>query len=279
MALFTSRGSGTFPGSVLIVALDGWVNAGQAGTTAAEVLAADGDVIAEFDPDLLFDFRQNRPVMQFDQGVMTKLEWPTMTLRHRQADGVDLVVLTGTEPNWNWHRFAEEVSRLARNLGVARHISLGGIPWATPHTRPVAIVATASAPELLPEGHSHPEGTLRVPASAVSVLEKGVADAGIPTIGLWARVPQYVGTAFSAAALALVEAVSSILGVDFDVGELAEEAARQRTHLDTIAAARPDVRAIVEKLEAIVDETGLASGEDLAAEIERFLRSQEGDES
>lgn len=279
MALFTARGSGTFPGSILIVALDGWVNAGQAGTTAAEVMASGGEVIAEFDPDLLFDFRQNRPVVQFDEGVMTGIEWPAMVLRHRVVDDTDLVVLTGTEPNWNWRRFAEEVSRLARSLGVARHVSLGGIPWATPHTRPVTIVTTASDRTSLLDAHPHPEGTLRVPGSAVSVLEKAVADAGIPTVGLWARVPQYVGTTFSAAALALVEAVSALLGVEFDVRGLAEEASAQRVHLDAIVAARPDVKAIVDKLEAIVDETGLASGEELAAEIERFLRSQEGDES
>ncbi len=278
MAWFTSKRSGTFPGSVLIVALDGWVNAGKAGTVAAETLVGGGEVVAEFDPDLLFDFRQNRPIVQFDEGVMTGVEWPSMTLRHRRVGELDLLALIGTEPNWNWHRFAAQVVRLSRDLGVVRHISLGGIPWATPHTRPVTIVATASSREALPEGHSHPEGTLRVPASAVSVVEKAVADAGITTIGLWARVPQYVGAEYAAAALALVEAVSGVVGVDFDVTELVEAAASQRTHLDAIVAARPDIRSVVEKLEAMVDEIGLTTGEELAAEIERFLRNQDGDE-
>ncbi len=264
---------------MLIVALDGWVNAGQAGTIAAETMVAGGEVVAEFVPDSLFDFRQNRPVVQFDEGVMTTVEWPSMVLRHRRRGDTDLLALTGTEPNWQWQRFAAEVARMARELGVGRHISLGGIPWATPHTRPVTIVATASDRSSLPAGHSHPEGTLRVPASAVSVVEKAVADEGIPTVGLWARVPQYVGTAYSAAALALVEAVAAVLGVDFDVAELADEAAAQRTHLDAIVAARPDIRTVVEKLEVMVDEIGLTTGEELAAEIERFLRGQDGDDS
>ena len=63
----------------------------------------------------------------------------------------------------------------------------------------------------------------------------------------------------------------------FEIGPLAAEADAQRIHLDAITDARPDIATMVERLEAVVDQEAPASGEDLAAEIERFLRNRPSD--
>ncbi len=262
----------------LVVAFDGWVNAGSAGTLAAEHLAVDGAVIATFDPDGLYDYRVNRPVIDFVDGAIDTVEWPSMLLRHSPRPERDLLVLTGTEPNWNWRRFSVEVAELEKRLGVAEHVSIGGIPWAAAHTRPVSIMTTASSVDNLPEGEEPPGGLLRVPGAAVSVVEYAAVDADIPTVGFWARVPHYLGASFAAAAVALVERVSAHLGVASDVTELATTAADQIAELNTIVEGRPDVLAIVRQLESNEDGDGVISGEALAAEIERYLRNQGTDQ-
>lgn len=262
---------------VLIVAFEGWVSAGSAGTGTADHIAADGRTVATFDSDALFDYRANRPTVDFLHGVVRDIHFPEMIMRHVVVSGRDLLVLSGAEPNWNWQRLGTEVSKLALRLGIVEQISLGGIPWATPHTRPTSIITTASDEARIPEGADRPEGLLRAPGAAVSIVEEYVRKSGIPTIGLWARVPHYVGTTYYPAVLALVERVRSHLGLEIPLGELFEDADRQRQQLDAIIENQPSARAIVEQLETMADDADAVSGEELAAEIERFLRQEGSD--
>lgn len=261
---------------VLIVAFEGWVSAGSAGTGTADHIAGDARTVGRFDPDALFDYRANRPTVDFMQGVVRDIHFPKMSLRHISIEGRDLLVLSGAEPNWNWQRLGNEVSALAQTLGIVEHISLGGIPWATPHTRPTTIITTASDESRIPDGADRPEGLLRAPGAAVSIVEEYVRKGGIPTMGLWARVPHYVGTTYYPAVLALVERVRSHLGVAIPLGDLIDDADRQRQQLDAIIENQPSAQSLVEQLEAIADEANV-SGEELAAEIERFLRQEGSD--
>lgn len=273
MSIFTFDRRPALRQPVLVICLDGWVNAGSAATLIADTLG--GDRIAYADPDLLFDYRVTRPTLDFVEGVMTQLVWPHLSLRHLAVGNIDLLVLAGTEPNWNWKRLGNELSHLAVELGVGQQISLGAVPWAWPHTRPIPIIATASDLAFLPMGDEHAGGLLRVPSAAVSAFEYMIAGAGIPTIGFYARVPQYVGIEYPAAALALIRRLEQQLGVDLPTGDLAKQAATQRQELDAVAGARSDVKTMIEQLEAMVDAAKAVSGEELAAEIERFLRQRE----
>jgi hypothetical protein len=256
----------------LIAAFDGWVSAGAAGTATAQHIADEGDVIARFEPDDLFDYRVNRPSLEFVDGISTEIGWPEVVVRHRNLDGRDLLVLTGPEPNWKWRAFAAEVADLAGELGVIQHVSLGGIPWAAPHTRPTIVVTTSSRPDLLGDDANHPPGELRVPASVVSAVAHELADRGIPTVGLWARVPHYVGGVYHPAVVTLVERLSRHLGVKIPLGSLVDDSQDQRKSLDEAVDEQEGITDVVARLEALYDAQGeVASGEEIAAEIERFL--------
>ena len=264
----------------LIAAFDGWVSAGAAGTATAEHIAGESDVIARFDPDELFDYRVNRPSLEFVDGISTEIGWPEVVVRHRNLDGRDLLVLTGPEPNWKWRAFAAEVADLASELGVVQHVSLGGIPWAAPHTRPTIVVTTSSRPDLLGDDANHPEGVLRVPASVVSAVAHVLADRGIPTVGLWARVPHYVGGVYHPAVVTLVERLSRHLGVKIPLGSLVDDSKDQRRSLDEAVDEQEGITDVVARLEALYDAQGeVASGEEIAAEIERFLIEAADDDS
>lgn len=256
----------------LIAAFDGWVSAGAAGTATADHIADGGDVIALFESDDLFDYRVNRPSLEFVDGIATEIGWPEVVMRHRNLDGRDLLVLTGPEPNWKWKAFAAQVADLAGELGVVQHVSLGGIPWAAPHTRPTIVVTTSSRPDLLGDDANHPQGELRVPASVVSAVAHALADRGIPTVGLWARVPHYVGGVYHPAVVTLVERLSRHLGVKIPLGSLVDDAQDQRRSLDEAVDEQEGITDVVTRLEELYDAQGeVASGEEIAAEIERFL--------
>jgi len=257
----------------MIVALDGWVDAGSAATSAAATLAEGGRILATFDADAIFDYRARRPTLEIVDGRPESLTWPELTLRSTRISERDLLVLTGAEPDYRWHELSTEIADLAGQLGVAEWISLGAIPAAVPHTRPVPIIGTASEPGLLRGGvQPGPQGTLTVPAAAISVLDIAMTKAGIPTVGYFAQIPHYISGPYPGASIELLRVLGRHLGLELDTGHLPEEARLMRVRLDAAAAREETTRTYVERLEAMVDEARLPSGDDLITEIERFLR-------
>ncbi|MEA2631522.1 MAG: hypothetical protein QOE66_1741 [Chloroflexota bacterium] len=277
MSLYTLDDTRDLIAPVLVAAFDGWVDAGSAATTALGVLADDGEAVATFDADRLFDYRARRPPLEIVDGRLTALTWPELVLRRTRIEERDLLVLVGPEPDYRWRTFTADVVDLAGRLGVVQWISLGAIPAAVPHTRRVPIIGTEAAPGLL-RGQiaAGPAGTLRVPSALVSAIEIEIAAAGIPALGYFAQVPHYVSGPYATAALELLRTLGNHLAVEIPVGELTEEARELRTRLDTATGLDETTRSYVERLEGMYDEQRLPSGDDLISDIERFLRDQGG---
>jgi len=258
---------------VLLGAFDGWIDAAGAASTAAEHLAQSSELVATFDPDALFDYRSRRPVLDVVDGVLSRLDYPQLAIRRRRAGGRDLLVLHGAEPDFRWKQLADDVMEFALTHGVVEWVSIGAVPAAVPHTRPVPVFATASDPGLLRHGETMgPEGLLRVPAAALSVVEMSVSGAGIPTAGFYAQVPPYVGGPYAAGTITLVEHVARHLEVEIPLGSLMDDANAQRIGLDTAVQAQEETRDFVTRLEEQQPDDGIPSGDDLASEIERYLR-------
>ena len=271
--------SGDAHSPALVAAFDGWIDAAGAATTCANHMAAGGTLVATFDSDALNDYRARRPVLDVVDGMLTELSWPELTLHRIGMDGRDVFVLVGPEPDFRWRELGLDVLELAQTLGIVQWISLGAIPAAVAHTRPVPVFATASAPGLLhADEEQGPPGLLRVPSAALSAVEMAVTGAGIPSVGFYAQVPHYVGGAYTAASIALVERIERHLGVSLPLGSLPDDALAQRARLDTAVASDPATREYVEQLEANAQQERMPSGDDLASEIERFLRGETGED-
>ncbi len=273
MALYRLDEQPTLDAPVLVAAFEGWVDAGSAGTMAAAELAVDSRVVATFDADRLFDYRARRPTLDIVDGRLRTLDWPELHLRATRIGERDLLILSGPEPDFRWRELSTDVTSLAQRLGVVSWVSLGAIPVAAPHTRPIGVLATASKPGLLPEGLSQgPAGHLRVPSAVLSVLELGVAAAGIPALGLFAQVPHYVSAAYPGAAIELLRQVGRFLGEELPLGELPAKALQTRSLLDAAMGGDERTAAYVKRLEEAADDARLPQGDSLIADIERFLR-------
>jgi predicted ATP-grasp superfamily ATP-dependent carboligase len=263
----------------LIVAFDGWVNAGNVGTEASDHIVVGGDTVATFDPDALFDYRSNRPVIDFVDGRLQSVDWPQLSLRRARYQRRDILVLSGNEPDWQWKALGRSVAELASRLGVVEVVSLGGVPAATPHTYPTPLLTTASRPDLIDQGEQLPGGLLRVPGAAVNIVELALTDSGIPAVGFWAQVPHYVAGPYYAGAVALIDRVARHLGISVELGDLVDRVAEQRQQLDATISAQPDSQAYLERLEGMAAAQGeIPSADDIAAQVERFLQdAAEGD--
>jgi len=264
---------------VLVAAFDGWVDGGRAGTLAAEQLADGGRTVATFDGDALFDYRARRPALDIVDGKLIDLDWQELSLRATRLGERDILVLTGPEPDFRWHQLTDEIVDLVGQLRVGSWVSLGAIPATVAHTRPVPVLGTASVAGLLPEDVTQgPAGHLRVPAALLSVLEHAVAREAIPAVGFFAQVPHYASGAFPNGAIELIRHVGRYIGVELPLGDLPVRALETRALLDAAVAAEERTREYVERLERMADEARLPSGDELIADIERFLREGGGDD-
>jgi hypothetical protein len=267
--------------AVLVASFDGWVDAAEAASRAVGQVAGEATVVATFDPDAVFDYRSRRPVLDVQDGRLTELQWPELAIRHARVDRRDLLIFSGAEPDLRWQELATDAVALMRRLNVAEWVSLGAVPGAVAHTRPVPVMATASQDGLLDEP-AGPEGLLRVPSAALSVLEMAVTEAGTPAVGFYAQVPPYASIGYAAASIALVQRLSRHLSIRIDVESLFAEEREQHARYDAAVAGDAMLRETVSRLESAagdVESEQLPSGDDLAREIERFLRRQDGGEN
>jgi hypothetical protein len=275
---------------VLVVVLEGWVDAGLGADGAVTALLGAGptELVATFDGDSLIDQRARRPVVHLVDGVNQGLTWPMIQLRAGQdGAGRDVCFLIGPEPDFHWPAFTVDVVELARTLGVRLAVGLGAFPAPAPHTRPVKLAATAppaSADLIAAVGTV--TGTLEVPSGIWNVLELAFADAGIPAVGLWARVPHYVsGMAYPAGSAALVEGLAAVAGLTYDAVPLHAAADATIQQVDELISRSAEHTAMVRKLEESLDALegnplasgAIPTGDELADELQRYLR-QHGDE-
>lgn len=288
----TRLSDGVVPPSspVLVVALEGWIDAGFAAATASGILlgTVDTELYAAFDADELLDQRARRPRMTVDHGIITDLVWPEPTIRvgtDRLGNG--LALLVGPEPDYHWRGFVSDVVAIATSLEARLVVSLGGFPAAAPHTRPVRLAATATDQALAARVGFVP-GVIEAPSGAADVVVARCAEAGLPALGLWARVPHYVAAMpFPAAALVLLESLEQLGGLSLDLKELRESADSSREKVDQLIAQSAEHAEMVRQLEEQVDDAAgedaegspidagrLPSGDELAAELERFLRGE-----
>jgi hypothetical protein len=268
--------------AVLVASFDGWVDAAEAASRAvAQVAGEAAAVVASFDPDAVFDYRSRRPVLDVQDGRLSNLDWPELTIRHARVERRDVLLFSGAEPDLRWQELAADAVELVRRMNVTEWVSLGAVPGAVAHTRSVPVMATASEDGLLDEP-AGPEGLLRVPSAALSVLEMAVTAAGTPAVGFYAQVPPYASIGYAAASIALVQRLARHLGTAIDVGSLLHEEREQHARYDAAVAGDAMLRETVARLESAageVESEQIPSGDDLAREIERFLRRQDGGEN
>ncbi|MFZ6003820.1 MAG: PAC2 family protein [Actinomycetota bacterium] len=265
---------------VLIMALKGWIDAGLGADTAADTIiqGLDRHTIARFDADVLLDWRARRPVMRLEDGINSRLSWDETELTWaRDLAGNDVLLLFGNEPDHAWLAFSDQVVDLVLDLGCRLVIGLGAYPTPVPHTRPPLLAASASSEEL---AQGLVRNSVEVPSGVQGMIERRAALRGLPALGLWAQVPHYVAAMpYPAASLALIEAANRVADIELPVGDLEDRAEASRARIDELIGQNPEHRAMLEQLEQQADEHATteltaATGEELVAELERFLREQ-----
>lgn len=266
--------------------MEGWIDAGVGSATAVAHLLGSmpNELVATFDADELVDYRARRPTLRIVNGVDTELRWPEIRLlAATNRTGRSVLILTGPEPDMKWHRFIHEVVALAKRFGVEMALGLGAFPAPVPHTRPVRLVATSTDADLAAQVGFLPAG-IDVPSGVQGALEVAFGEAAIPAVGLWSRVPHYAAAMpYPAASAALVSGLSQLTGIEVEVSSLQAAAVATHRQIDQLLAGSEEHLALVHQLETQYDEEqgaaatnfgDIPTGDEIAAELEKFLRDQ-----
>ena len=276
------------PNPVMIIALEGWIDPGFTAATALTCLLDQFETrtYIVFDTDDLIDLRARRPRVIVRDGLRSRVYWPGPRIRVGSDErGKGMSFLVGPEPDFRWKAFSGEVAELAVEMGTKLIVGLGAAPAPTPHTRPIPISSTASSRELASE-IGFRSGTHDRPARMIDVVGAVADVAGIPSISLIARVPHYVSsTPYPSASITLLQALSSVSGLTLDTSTLEQGAESTNREVDRLIAQSEEHTEMVRQLEeryrritpVDIDERSLPTGDQIAEELERYLRNQAGD--
>jgi proteasome assembly chaperone (PAC2) family protein len=273
---------------LLVAAFEGWNDAGDAATAAADWLVEKSHAqrFASIDPDEHVDYQSRRPRVELVDGVARSIVWPAHEYYAAQFGNRDLVVLRAVEPNVRWKQYCDTVMSVATDTGCAMVVTFGALLGDVPHTRRVRVTGTSTDPALVGDlglVASRYEG----PTGIVGVLHDACREAGLRSVSLWAPVPHYIATPPNPPATrALLERFATLSGLSLELEGLEQLVDIWRAQVDRAIEDNDEVQTYVRELEARVDaedavDQGVILGHDempsageLVDEVERFLREQ-----
>jgi predicted ATP-grasp superfamily ATP-dependent carboligase len=274
---------------IMVIAFGGWSDAGEAATGVITHLLSNlngeinpdefnASLIAEVDSEDYYDFQVNRPLIYIDGSMVRSLTWPGVQIfAQRNPYGErDFILVRGVEPSMRWRAFARELLDFADDCEVELVITLGSMLADTPHTRAIPVSGTGAHPDIaarLGVEVSRYEG----PTGILAVIQDGCVRRGIDAIALWAAIPHYANMSPSPkATLSLVNGLEDFLEISLPLGDLPDLSKQWEESVNQLVKEDSDIEEYIKTLEESKDanELGEESGEELAREVERFLRRQ-----
>lgn len=262
----------------LLMSFEGLFDAGGAATGALTQIRQRSETtrIAEIEAEHFFDFTQQRPLVRIEDGARA-IEWPSTTVWACRTDGPrDLVVMSGVEPHLRWRSFADHIVEVVRRSGAELSITVGAMVSMVPHSRTFGVTGSSADP-LLADRLGLDRPSYQGPTGVVGVINERLDAVGLPVMSLRVDVPHYVPAAPNPKAVqALLRRIEQATAVPTGFESLDLEAQEWVRRVDAAVASDDESRSYVERLEQQVDSNPemLPTGDDLAAELEAFLRER-----
>lgn len=266
---------------IFVIALQGLFDIAGAATDAVDHLALaaeDRTHVASIDPEVFYDFTQQRPEVSIDTDGTRRLTWPSNEVWELKIPGVEapLVVLSGIEPHLRWRTFSEAIGEIANRIGARLVVTLGALAGLAPHTRALGVVGSASDADLAQRlGLGRP--SYQGPTGLVGALHVKLHELGLAVISLRVSVPHYVTQSPNAEATrSLLARFELVSGVPTDHQGFDDDAKAWRSRVDAAVDSDEAMQRYVAQLEAQVDQATdlIPDGDSIANELQAWLRDQ-----
>ena len=237
--------------SALILSFRGWNDAGEAASRALRFVedAIQAVPLADFDPELFYDFTTQRPQVHVGPDGERAIAWPSFGFRYGSVDTArEVVTGLGDEPNLRWPSFCDCVVDFCHQLGLRQVVLLGAYLADVVYSRPVQVTGFATDSEHLAAlgvAGSDYEG----PTGIVGVLGDRLGREGISVMSLWAGLPHYIPASPNPrGSLALLQKLAAYLDLRFDEAPLRIEAAEFEQKISQWVSADTELTAYVKEL-------------------------------
>ena len=277
----------------MVVAFGGWVDAGEAATSALRSLVRQlaATPLATIDPEEFVDFTTIRPVVRLSAEGQRRIRWPRIAFWTWQPPdgGAGLLLFRGVEPQQRWRTYATLLLDVAARCGVQRLVSLGAVLEAVPHTRPSRVTGSSTDPawqaQLEACGMRARRSRYEGPTGIATIVMDAARRRAMTSCTVRGQAPHYLGGATNpAVSRALLIAVAHLLDLELDVAPFEAAVRAFRTQCDQAVAHDDAVQAYVRQLEQDYDAPGDEAPrprheddfnpEQLMHELEDFLRQE-----
>ncbi|HZK31588.1 MAG TPA: PAC2 family protein [Corynebacterium sp.] len=291
--------NGSSDGPALIIALQGYADAGHAVDGAARHVKAalESHPVVSFNNDELIDYRSRRPAVTLQDDHLDAFSDLQLDLRVlRDNKGTSFLLLSGPEPDFRWEAFTTAVADLADKYGVSQTLCLYASPMQVPHTRPMVVLAHGNSPDLVDDLYTW-DARVTVPGAASLYIERELHKRGHKVGGYTAQVPHYLAQSpYPTATYQLLTAVSEVADLDFPLRSLEQDIKRAQEQLAEHTAGSHEIAQVVQAFEQQYDaeleryraahpdarlpgEAKVPSSDEIGAEFERFLASMAEEDS
>ena len=282
---------GASSGPTLIVAMQGYADAGHAVEGAAGHLKAalDSRTLATFNNDELIDYRSRRPMVTLSEHEISDVDDIDLDIRVlRDSKGESFLLLSGPEPDLRWEAFSKSVADLADRFNVDKTICLYAAPMGAPHTRPLVVSAHGNDRDLVGKMFTF-DGMVSVPGAAAVMIERELHSRGRRVAGYTAHVPHYVASSpYPQAVYQLLQSVSDTSDLQFPLRAIERDMERVAQQLAEQTHGSEEIAQVVAQLEQHYDsemdsyrkknpqkmmpgEAQVPSGDEIGEAFENFL--------
>lgn len=288
-------GEGEPAGPTLIIAMQGYADAGHAVEGSADHLKAalESRTVATFNNDELIDYRSRRPVVTLSQHEISSIEDLELDMRVlKDTAGTPFLLLSGPEPDLRWEAFSEAVADLVERFHVDKTICLYAAPMGAPHTRPLVVSAHGNSRDLVGSMFTY-DGMVTIPGAAAIMIERELHKRGRSVAGFTAHVPHYVASSpYPHAMFQLLQSVEDTAELKFPLRSLEQDMDKVSRQLAEQTAESEEIAQVVQALEQHYDaemedyrrrnpaammpgEAQVPSGEEISEAFENFLAAIE----
>lgn len=281
----------------MVCGINGWVDGGDVSTGGVKYLIKqfNAQEFAEMPASRYHIYQMPgvegaRPIIKMEEGLITETNFPRNQFfyaRNPSSDH-DLILFLGTEPSLNWDEYTDTVVGLARDFGVRRLYTLGGVLDKTPHTRQprVSCSCTSAAVRTELQDYNVRFSNYGGPATINTMLIHACNKLGVEGVNFSVRVTYY--PEFNVAIEYYPKSIKSILmrmkrlmdlSLSFD--ELDVTIKELDGKFDFMRQQNPQFNTYVEELEKNYTDVPYQEPLDISAEeavrfAEEFLRDNKG---
>ena len=277
----------TAPTELLVTALAGWADAGEAATAALRRLSKQFDArkFADIDPEEFYDFSQVRPYTSLTREGLRRIRWPANELLHSPSamSGAGVLLFLGVEPSLKWRTYAESIIDLGRQCGVSKVVHIGALLDAVPHTREILLTGSSNNKDMLEtlEDQGIRASRYQGPTGITSAVMEACSKHDISFTTLWAHTPHYLHAAPNyTVSHALVRGLSGLLTASIDLGELEEASTAYYQQVSSAVIDDSQLSSYIEKLEERYDSAEIRNLEipqpdEVVRDLEDFLKERQ----